>query len=140
MDFTPFLFEIQLCGARGIVGDAIYGLELIKNFDYLLQGLPSVVVHMKYAFNFFYCFLGEYLRINTMQYNYFVQKIRYQPTWLVFRMHVKFLRGKNHGEKQLFCLALPVSLCPSSPLITFDGKGQKNSSYVKSPAYMDMIH
>ena len=53
MDFVPFLFEFQLCDARDIVSDAIYGLELIKNFDYFLQGLPSVVVFKKHAFNFF---------------------------------------------------------------------------------------
>ena len=55
MDFATFLLEIQFCDAhaRDYAGDAIYILVSINNFDYLLLGLPSVVVFEKYAFKVF---------------------------------------------------------------------------------------
>ena len=50
MDFTTLLSEIQFYDAIDIAGDAICVLVSINNFDYLLNGLPSVVVFEKYAF------------------------------------------------------------------------------------------
>ena len=63
MDFAALLLEILFCDARDIAGDAIFVLVSIHNFDYLLQGLPSVAVFAKYAFKFFtffYIFAHKY--------------------------------------------------------------------------------
>ena len=57
MDCVTFLSEIKSCNARDLEGDAIYVLVSINKFDYLSQGLPSVVVLEKYDIYFWgiYC-------------------------------------------------------------------------------------
>ena len=41
---------------------------------------------------------------------------------LDFRIHAKFLRGKNRGDKRLFC-SPTIPILPA-PLITVDGNGR----------------
>ena len=51
----PLCFQSRdsVLDARDTADDKIYILVSINNFDYLLHGLPSVVVFEKYAFKFF---------------------------------------------------------------------------------------